>query len=50
MPPLNELYKAYGQMTMQMEILQSQITQVKKQIVDAINAQNAVPAQPKEGE
>jgi hypothetical protein len=41
MPTLDELYTTFGKLTIQSEILQSQIMQVKKAIADAINAQNA---------
>jgi hypothetical protein len=40
---LDTLYKIYGQLMINNEILQSQINQVKKQIADALNAQPATP-------
>lgn len=37
---LKELYTQYGELMVQFELLQSQISQVKKKIADALNDAN----------
>lgn len=39
--PIEKLYEQYGSLMIQLEILQSKINEVKKQIVESINAEAA---------
>jgi seryl-tRNA synthetase len=45
---LDELYKIYGSLLIQLEILQNRINETKKQIAEALNQKNKIPPPDKE--